>query len=125
VSDNLFLPAGGVTVQVYVSDLPAAIDWYVETLGFRLLYSIDDIGWAELATGVPGVALGLQVADPLPPGRGLSITFTVKSVAKARVELESRGITFTQPNREVGGMVVLGYFEDPWRNPLCIVENVS
>jgi Glyoxalase/Bleomycin resistance protein/Dioxygenase superfamily len=49
-----------VTASMGVTSLDRSIDWYQSVLGFTLLYRVDEIGWCELATAVPGVNVGLS-----------------------------------------------------------------
>ena len=68
---------GGLTVSLPVSDLDSAIDWYQKTLGFELMYRLDDVGWCELTSSVDKVNVGLSVVESPNPG-GATPTFGVQ-----------------------------------------------
>ena len=46
--------AGHLVCAVNVADLGKALDWYRDMLGFETVYRLDDYGWAEIETPVPG-----------------------------------------------------------------------
>ena len=56
---------GGLTCAMESSDINRSIAWYRDVLGFSLLYKVDEMGWCELKSPVPGVNVGLsQVESP-------------------------------------------------------------
>ena len=86
-----------VVVQLTVSDLGKAIDWYEKVLGFKTVERRDDLKFAHVQTNVPGLELGLGEGGALKGTGAVVINFSVYDVAAARTLLESRGVIFTGP----------------------------
>jgi catechol 2,3-dioxygenase-like lactoylglutathione lyase family enzyme len=59
---------GGIAIGLPVRDLDAAIAWYAATLDFALVFKMDDMGWAEVATETTGVTLGLSQVEEVKTG---------------------------------------------------------
>ena len=101
---------GGLTCAMQCADMEAAITWYQETLGFGLLYRMDDMGWCELSSPVNKVNLGLsQVEQPAVEG-GATLTFGVTDIDAARAQLESAGVSFDGDTMTIPDMVRLATF---------------
>ena len=116
---------GGLTCAVQVKDRKAAIKWYENMLGFKLLYEVDEIGWAELASCVERVNVGLsQVETPQVKG-GTTMTFGVKDIESARKQLEAKDVKFDGSTRVYEGMVKLATFYDLDGNTLMLFEDLS
>ena len=64
---------GGLTCAMSVKDLGQAIAWYQDVLGFELLYKLDQMGWCELKTAVPGVNVGLSQVEKKQVGGGATM----------------------------------------------------
>src|SRR5262245_17298105 len=109
---------GGLTCSMQVTNLDRSIKWYADTLGFKLLYKVDHIGWAEMSTEVPGVNLGLGQVEKISARGNVKLTFGVKDIDKTRAHLESKGVKFDGPTITIEGMVKLATFFD-------IDENVT
>lgn len=117
---------GGLTCALEVSELARSIQWYQEVLGFVLLYKVDEIAWAELATEVKGVNIGLsQVQKAGGKGGNAVLTFGVRDVSHARSQLEARQVRFDGETREYPGMVKLATFYDPDGNVLMLYEDLQ
>jgi CreA protein len=111
---------GGLSCTVTVSSLPDAIAWYESRLGWSVVASIPDFGWAELATDTPGVRVGLsEIPSPGVTG-GAVLNFGVADVEAARARLEAGGVSFDGPTREIAGMTRLAAFRDPDGNRLML-----
>src|SRR5687768_3355736 len=116
---------GGLTCAMGVSDLDRSIAWYRDTLGFDLLYRMEDDAWCELKTGVERVNLGLsQVEEPGGKG-GATLTFGVEDIESAKAELDARGIRQDGPIRHIPGLVRLLTFYDPDDNALMLYEDLQ
>ena len=116
---------GGLTCSIQVADLDQSIKWYSDVLGFKLLYKVDEIAWAELATEIKGVNVGLgQVENPAKLS-GTKLTFGVKNIDAARKLLEQKKIRFDGPTQEIPGMVKLATFFDPTGNALMFYQDLQ
>lgn len=106
-------------VFYYVSDLEAGIRFYRDVLGFRLV-SQDVV--ARFA--IDGVRFEIVPAAPAskPQGRGgnARLALRVVSVEKTLAELRAKGLRTAAPEDKGSG--VLGRFEDPDGNEICLWE---
>ena len=112
-----------VTLALPVRDRKAAADWYAGRLGFSLLYDVEEMGWCELLTSVPGVTLGLAERQDVPLG-GPVPTFEVEDLDSARAHLESKQVRFDGENIVHEGLVKLATFFDLDGHPLMLAENL-
>ncbi|UCD76859.1 MAG: VOC family protein [Phycisphaerales bacterium] len=116
---------GGLTCAMETADLERALAWYRDVLGFELLYRMDDLGWCELKTSVPGVNVGLsQVEAPQVKG-GATLTFGVKDIDAARAQLEARQVRFDGETITIEKMVRLATFYDPDGNKLMLYQDLQ
>ena len=110
---------GGLTCSLDVANLDAAITWYQDVLGFKLLYKIDAMAWCELASPVARVNVGLgQVEKKKHEGGNATLVWGVHDIDAARKQLEGRQVRFDGPTRTYEGMVRLATFYDPDGNTL-------
>jgi predicted enzyme related to lactoylglutathione lyase len=117
---------GGLTCSVNVLDIQAAMSWYQEVLGFELLYYLEELGWAELKSPVPGVNVGLsQVEKMPPPGGNAVLTWGVKDIEQAKGKLENREVQFDGDIRIIEGMVKLATLYDPNGNCFMLYQDIS
>ena len=117
--------AGNIVISVNVSNLEQSLAWYREALGCEEIYKLADYGWAEVATGTPGVSIGLgQTEDPKFEG-GTTPTFGVKDIVAARAHLESKSARFDGDTYEIEGMVKLTTFYDPDGNPWMLAQSLE
>ena len=116
---------GGLTAGLGVRDLDAALSWYSEVLGFEVLYKLDEMGWAEVKTEVPGVNVGLSQVEEVPAGGGATLTFGVRDIDAARQRLEGQGVRFDGDTQTIPGMVRIATFYDPDGNALMLFEDHS
>ena len=113
-----------LTIAMRVSDINASLDWYTQVLGFELLYKLDDMGWAEMKSSVPGVNVGISQVEDVKPG-GPTPTFGVSDIEAARSTLESQGVKFDGDTLVIEGMVKLATFFDPDGNSLMFFESLE
>jgi predicted enzyme related to lactoylglutathione lyase len=107
-----------VVLQLGVSDLSKAIDFYERVLGFKTVERRDDLQFAHVETNVPGLQLGLSVDSKLQGTGAAIVNISVVDIASARKVLESRGVIFTGPTQVIPGKVALAGFRDPDGNQL-------
>ena len=116
---------GALTCAIFVTDFDRSIKWYQDVLGFHLLYRIDDMRWAELATEVDRVNVGLGEDPAFKAGKGIKLTFGVKDIEHARATLEKAGVRFDGPTQTYPGMVSLATFFDPDGNALMFFQDLA
>lgn len=115
---------GGLTLALSVSDLDRGIAFYRDVVGFNLVYRLDEMGWCEFTTSVPGVNVGLGVVESPQPG-SQTPTFGVRDIEHARRELEARGAIFDGETVEIPGLVRLATFHDPDGNPIKLYQSLE
>lgn len=114
-----------LTASMGVTSLDASIAWYEGVLGFRLLYRVDDIGWCELATGIPGVSIGLSQNESVAKGGGATNVFGVADIEAAKAHLDAHGVQQDGGIQHIPGLVKLITFYDPDGNAMMLSENLS
>jgi catechol 2,3-dioxygenase-like lactoylglutathione lyase family enzyme len=115
---------GDMTISVNVSNFDAALDWYTKTLGFELIYRLDNAGWGEVRTPVASVSIGLSETEEVKHG-GTVPVFGVADIAAARTSLEETGTRFDGDTYEVEGMVKLATFYDPDGNAWMLAQSLD
>ncbi|MCO6435537.1 MAG: VOC family protein [Phycisphaerae bacterium] len=111
-------------VQMRVSDLDRAVKFYHEVLDFDIRVRRDDLDWAEMTFGIPGVAVGLGAGGEVKGSGSISLNIGVKNVDAARKLLESRGVHFLGETKIVPEKVKLADFEDPDGNRIRLAESL-
>lgn len=107
-----------VVLQLGVTNLDRAIEFYEKVLGFTTVERRDDLQFAHVDTNVPGLQLGLSVGSKQAGTGAAIVNISVVDVAAARKLLESRGVVFTGPTQVIPGKVALALFRDPDGNQL-------
>ncbi len=105
---------------VFVTDYPAAIEFYCQTLGLEQSVDYGKIPGGEVEAG----NLTLQVVDAAAIGREFEpnthpIAFHVEDVEATRAELESKGVKFLADTLD-SGVCHMAFFADPAGNNLMI-----
>ena len=117
--------ADGLTCAMECADLDASLTWYQDVLGFQLLYRMDEMAWAELASPVAGVTVGLgQVEKPQTRG-GATLTWTVADIDVTRAALEADQVRFDGATQTIPGMVRLATFFDPDGNRHMLAQDLT
>ena len=114
-----------LTASIGVTDLDSAIQWYGRVLGFQLLYKTDEIGWAELATHIPGVIVGLSQNESVTQGGGATNVWTVVDIDSAKAHLEAHGVKQDGDILIVPDMVKLLTFFDPDGNAMMFAQSLQ
>jgi catechol 2,3-dioxygenase-like lactoylglutathione lyase family enzyme len=115
---------GGLTLSLPVSDLERSIAWYQDVLGFKLLYKLEELGWAELETGVQRVNIGLSVTEEVNAG-STTPTFGVTDIEAARGTLQALDVKLDGDINTIPGMVRLQTFYDRDGNALMFYQDLS
>ena len=105
---------------IFVSDYPAAVEFYGGALGLEHSVDYGKIPGGEFETG----NLTLQVIDAASIGREFApsthpIAFHVEDVEATRAELESKGVSFLGETMD-SGVCHLAPFADPDGNALML-----
>ncbi len=114
-----------LTASIGVTDLEAALAWYTDVLGFELLYKLDDMGWCEMSTGVPGVTVGLSQVETVVQGGGATNVWGVKDIDAAKAHLDAKGVRQDGDIQHIPDMVKLITFFDPDGNAMMFAENLQ
>lgn len=113
-----------MTASVGVADIDRSINWYETVLGFKLLYRVDEIGWCELSTGVPGVNVGLSQIDSVAQGGGATNVWGVTDIDEAKSHLDVHGVRQDGDIQHVPDMVKLITFYDPDGNAMMFSQSL-
>jgi predicted enzyme related to lactoylglutathione lyase len=105
---------------VFVTDYPAAVEFYCQTLGLEHSVDYGKIPGGEVETG----NLTLQVLDSAAIGREFTpsthpLALHVDDVEASRAELESKGIEFLAETMD-SGVCHMAHFTDPDGNALML-----
>ncbi len=115
--------AGELTIATQVADLDRSLAWYAEMLGCEVIYKLDDMGWAEITSPVPNVAIGLSQVEK-PKTAGAVPVWSVADIDKARAALESRDVRFDGDTITIPEMVRLATFFDPDGNAWMLSQSL-
>jgi len=113
-----------LTLALTVKDRKKASDWYHTHLGFTETLSIDEAGWTEMSTNVPGVTLGLGDSEEASPGNCVPV-FGVENVNTARAALEAQAVKFDGETMTMEGMVSLATLYDLDGNAIMIAQDLT
>ena len=113
------------TASLGVTNLDAAVEWYQTVLNFQLLYRMDEIGWCELATFMPGVNIGLSQLETVSVGGGATVVWGVTDIDAAKAHLDAHGVRQDGAIQVIPEMVKLITFYDPDGNTLMLSQNLT
>jgi catechol 2,3-dioxygenase-like lactoylglutathione lyase family enzyme len=114
-----------LTASMGVTNLDASIDWYQSVLGFTLMYRVDEIGWCELSTAIPGVSIGLSQNESVTRGGGATNVWGVADILAAKAHLDAHGVRQDGEIQHIPGLVKLLTFYDPDGNAMMLSENLA
>jgi catechol 2,3-dioxygenase-like lactoylglutathione lyase family enzyme len=84
-------------IQVAVDDLAGMVDWYVQTLGLRLVMHDETRGFALLSAGNGKLALKRSTRADRPTRKHVRLVFVVEDVECERARLVARGVVVSEP----------------------------
>ena len=120
-----FSPPKIAQIELHCDDLAAAEAFYCGVLGLAKVGQFGD----SLFVRCGEVNLIIQ-ASPDPKLPGSMIYFSADgAVREATTALQAQGVVFKQPPRRIarnhqGHDIWLGFFDDPWGNPLALLANM-
>ena len=120
-----FSPPKIAQIELHCTNLAAAELFYCGALGLAKVAQFGD----SLFVKCGEVNLIIQ-ASPDPKVPGNMIYFSADgSVHEATAALQARGVVFKQTPRRIarnheGYDIWLGFFDDPWANPLALLANM-
>lgn len=114
-----------VTASMGVTNLDSAIQWYGTVLGFQTLYKVDEIGWAELTTHMPGVNVGLSENENVTLGGGATNVWSVANIEEAKAHLDTHGVRQDGDIQIIPDMVKLLTFYDPDGNTMMFAQTIE
>jgi predicted enzyme related to lactoylglutathione lyase len=93
-------------------------------LGSEVIYKVAEMGWAEVASPVAGVSIGLSQVEK-PKTAGCVPVWAVADIDAARNSLEARAVRFDGDTITIPGMVRLATFFDPDGNPWMLSQSLA
>ena len=102
-------------VNVFVSDLDRAIEFYQAKLGLELEHSAPEHGYASLSAGPVRLGLAVPGADQRDLiGRHTGVGLSVSDLEAEHARLSNLGVTFTMPptKQPWGGFMALAADSD-------------
>lgn len=114
-------------VVIRVKDWPAAVRWYTEKLGLKLLYREDDHRWCQLAFPDGGTTLalfGVDAVEPTTQNRCIA-NILVDDLPATVSELRRRGVAFRGDIRGGDEGYRIASLIDPEGNDLQLYELVE
>jgi len=119
-----FSPERIAQVGLHCADLEEAKKFYCGALGLSLIGELPDSIFVKCGE------VNLILQKMTQPRLGSQIYFSADGrVHDATRDLKAQGIVFTQEPRRIaknfqGADVWLGFFQDPWGNPLALIANM-
>ena len=113
-------------IALHVGGVDQAVEYYRDTLGMRLLFRVP--GPPAMAFfDCAGIRLLLGEAEgDEPTESGTYLYFVVEGIERAHAALVARGVEFIRTPHKVADVgereLWLGFFRDPWKNPLALME---
>lgn len=114
-------------IWITVKDLKAAISYYTEVLGLKLLECNEEYKWAELQGHEGGARLGItQECEQEKTGAGQNavVTFKVKTLEEKKQEMLAKGAKCDGDVIEIPGHVKLQSMIDPDGNSFQLCQDM-
>lgn len=112
---------------IVVKDIKAAVKYYTDVVGLKLMEFNEQFGWAELEGYEGGSRLGIAQENPqenVRAGQNAVVTFTVTDINKAKAEMVKKGAQCIGEIVEVPGHVKMQTLSDKDGNCFQICELV-
>ena len=105
-------------------DFNRLVDWYVQTLGFKVVNRIDELPYANLETE-GGVRLGIGSAPPdIPPAESTIVPQLETTDVTALLKIiQAAGGRIDGPMQDPQHGFLFGSFQDLERNTWWVVDN--
>lgn len=119
------------SATINVRDLDAAIDFYVNTLGFEKTADMpvpmpeqEDYRWVTVRPkgSTTAIALNRSTEAPSAEQGGSGLSFIAKDLDKTYQELSAQGVAFDSPPREMPWGAKGAWFSDPDGNSFFITD---
>lgn len=112
---------------IVVKNLKAAVKYYTDVIGLKLMEMNEEYGWAELEGHEGGSRLGIAQENPseqVKAGQNAVMTFTVANLDKAKEAMVKKGAKCEGDVLEVPGHVKMQTLVDNDGNRFQICELV-
>lgn len=110
---------------IVVKDVKAAVAYYTNVVGLKLMEFHEEYGWAELEGHQGGSRLGIAQENPqeqVKAGQNAIMTFTVSNIEAAKAEMVKKGAKCEGDILEVPGHVKMQTIVDQDGNRFQICE---
>lgn len=112
---------------IVVKDVKAAVKYYTDVVGLKLMEYHEDYGWAELQGYEGGSRFGIAQVnpqEPVQPGQNAVVTFTVGNVEQAKEEMVKKGAKCEGEIIEIPGHVKMQTVIDSDGNRFQVCESL-
>jgi predicted enzyme related to lactoylglutathione lyase len=115
-------------IWIVVKDIKAAIKYYTEVVGLKLMEVHEEFGWAELAGTGGGCRLGIAQENPqekVKAGQNAVMTFNVSNIEETKRKMVQKGAKCDGDIMEVPGHVKMQTMIDQDGNSFQICEVIQ
>ena len=112
---------------IVVKDVKAAVKYYTDVVGLKLMEYHEDYGWAELQGYQGGSRFGIAQVnpqEPVQPGQNAVVTFTVGNLEQVKEEMVKKGAKCEGEIIEIPGHVKMQTVIDSDGNRFQVCESL-
>ena len=112
-------------IWIVVKDVKAAVSYYTDIVGLKLMEFNEQYGWAELEGHEGGARLGIAQENPqekITAGQNAVVTFSVENLEKVKAEMVKKGAKCEGDVIEIPGHVKMQTLSDLDGNHFQICE---
>lgn len=112
---------------IVVKDVKAAVKYYTDVVGLKLMEYHEDYGWAELQGYEGGSRFGIAQVnpqEPVQPGQNAVVTFTVGNLEQVKEEMVKKGAKCEGEIIEIPGHVKMQTVIDSDGNRFQVCESL-